>query len=84
MATSSTAHKMQFSIKDFISKCDQIRRKLRVWSHLLKKSLMENCIFVWCSLKTTNISLNTAFWQTSFPATTAYEHGQDAKLSLIH
>ena len=40
-----TAQKMKFSIKDFISKCDQIRRKLRTWSHLLKKSLMENFIF---------------------------------------
>ena len=29
--------KMKFSIKDFFSKCDQIRRKLRIWSHLLKK-----------------------------------------------
>ena len=37
--------KMKFSIKDFFSKCDQIRRKLRIWSHLLKKSLMENFIF---------------------------------------
>ena len=36
---------MNFSIKDFYSKCDQIRRKLRIWSHLLKKSLMENFIF---------------------------------------
>ena len=36
---------MIFSIKDFLSKCDQIRRKLRIWSHLLKKSLMENFIF---------------------------------------
>ena len=36
---------MKFSIKDFFSKCDQIRRKLRIWSHLLKKSLMENFIF---------------------------------------
>ena len=36
---------MKFSVKDFFSKCDQIRRKLRIWSHLLKKSLMENCIF---------------------------------------
>ena len=36
---------MKFSIKDFFSKCDQIRRKLRIWSHLLKKSLMENLIF---------------------------------------
>ena len=40
-----TVQKMNFSIKDFFSKCDQIRRKLRIWSHLLKKSLMENFIF---------------------------------------
>ena len=40
-----TAQKMKFSIKDFFSKCDQICRKLRIWSHLLKKSLMENLIF---------------------------------------
>ena len=31
--------------KDFLSKWDQIRRKLRFWSHLLKKFLMENFIF---------------------------------------
>ena len=36
---------MKFSIVDLFSKCDQIRRKLRIWSHLLKKSLMENPIF---------------------------------------
>ena len=42
----STLHKkMKFSIKDFISNCDQIRRKLRIRSHLLKKSLKENFIF---------------------------------------
>ena len=40
-----TAQKMKFSIKDFFSKCDQIRRKLRIWSRLQKKSLMENFIF---------------------------------------
>ena len=40
-----TAQKMKFSIKDIFSKCDQIRRKLRIWLHLLKKSLMENFIF---------------------------------------
>ena len=39
-----TAQKMKFSIKDFFSKCDQIRGKLRIWSNLLKKSLMENFI----------------------------------------
>ena len=36
---------MKFPIKDFSSKCDQIRSFLRIWSHLLKKSLMENFIF---------------------------------------
>ena len=37
--------KMKSSIKDFFSKWDQISTKLRIWSHLLKKSLMENFIF---------------------------------------
>ena len=36
---------MKFSIKDFFSNCDQIRRKLQIWLLLLKKSLIENFIF---------------------------------------
>ena len=40
----------KFSIKDFFSKYDQIRSFLRIWSHLLKKSLMENFIFEQCQL----------------------------------
>ena len=32
------AQKMKFSIKDFFSRCDQIPRKLWIWSYLLKKS----------------------------------------------
>ena len=40
-----TAQNMKFSIKDFSSKCDQIRSFLRIWSHLLEKYLMENFIF---------------------------------------
>ena len=36
---------MTFSIKDFFSKCDQIRRKLWIWSHLVKKLLLEKFIF---------------------------------------
>ena len=36
--------KMKFSIKVFSSKCDEIRSFLRIWSHLLEKSLMgTNC-----------------------------------------
>ena len=39
---------MKFSIKDFSSKCDEIRSFLRIWSHLLKKSLMAN--FILCAV----------------------------------
>ena len=42
---------MKYSTKGFLSKCDQIRRKLRVLSHLLNKSVMENFL------------LNTYFWR---------------------
>ena len=41
---------MKFSIKDFFSKCDQIRSFLRILSHILKKSLMEN----FCAVRTTD------------------------------
>ena len=40
-----TAQKMKFSINYFFSECDHVRRKLRISSHVLKKSLMENFIF---------------------------------------
>ena len=59
------AQKMKFSIKDFFSKCDQIRSIPRIWSHLLKKSLMENFIFlrsVLFSLK--NIYIFFSQWMT--------------------
>ena len=36
---------MKFSVKDFFSKCDEIRSFLRIWSYLLKKSLLESSIF---------------------------------------
>ena len=32
------ARKMKFSITDFLSKRNQIRKKLLIWSHVLKKS----------------------------------------------
>ena len=37
----NTAQKMKFSVKYFF-RCDQIRSLLRIWSYLLKKSLIEN------------------------------------------
>ena len=36
---------LKFSIKGFFSECDQGHSFLRIWSHSLKKSLMENFIF---------------------------------------
>ena len=45
-----TAQKMKFSMKDFFSKCDQIHSFLRIWPHLLKKTLMEDFIFWWVFL----------------------------------
>ena len=43
---------MKFFIKDFFSKYDQIGRKMQIWAHLLKKSLMEKLHFL-CSDKDT-------------------------------
>ena len=44
----ATAQKMKFSITDFFSKCNQIRSFLRIWSHLLKRSVIE--IFISCAV----------------------------------
>ena len=49
MQYSSLHSKIKFSIKDFFSKCDQNRCFLLIWSHLLKKSLMEN--FIFCAVR---------------------------------
>ena len=37
---------MKFSIKDFFSKCDQIRKELQIWLRLLKKTLMKTSFLV--------------------------------------
>ena len=63
-----TAQKIKFFIQDFFSKCDQIRSLLRIWSYLLKKSLLKNFIFcaviplestAWKELKRYSVSLRT-------------------------
>ena len=60
-----TAQKMRFSIKDFFIKCEEILRKPRICSHLLKKSLMENFIFCAVNVHETKgflqLNLNTLF-----------------------
>ena len=45
---------MKFSIKDLFSKCDEIVKKLQIWSHLLKKPLTEN--FIFCAVSGENVS----------------------------
>ena len=51
---------MKFSIKDLFSYCDQIRRKLRIWSHLLKNSLMENFNFCAAEPKSVFLTIDIA------------------------
>ena len=55
--------KMEFSIRDFFSKYDQILRKLRIWSHLLNKFLMGN--FIFCAMKVSNKGSNF-IWYLKF------------------
>ena len=59
MKLSSTSQKIKFSIKDFFSKCDQTRSFLRIWSHLLKKSFVEN--FIFCVVKISSCKPLTHF-----------------------
>ena len=57
---SCIAQKMKFSIKDFFSKCDQIRSFLQIWSHIMKIFLMEN--FICCAaLSKVVVSFYTLF-----------------------
>ena len=72
----STAQKMKFSIKDCFSKCDQIRSFLRIWSHLLKKSIMEN--FIFCEMKAILVS------HFIYPMAILLWHNSQLKWSFIY
>ena len=52
---------MKFPIKDFFSECDQIHSKQRFWSHLPKKSLMEN--FIFCADKKTKNNMQLCLFK---------------------
>ena len=58
-----TAQNMKFSFKGFFSKCDQIRSFLRIWSLLLKKSLVKN--FIFCAVLTVDLD-NLSMLSKSF------------------
>ena len=53
---------MKFYTKSSFSKCDEIYSILRICSHLLKKSLMEN--FIFCVVKD-QILIPYYFWISS-------------------
>ena len=57
---------MKFSIKDFFSKCNQIRSFLWIWSHLLKQSLLESFIFCAALYTSTKICSVILFSQETF------------------
>ena len=78
----STAQKTKFSIKDFFSKYDQIRSFLRIWRHLLKKSLMENFIFyaVGEIKKTKQWEQKNSLWQEKLLNVLGKVRGNERKL----
>ena len=62
---------MRFSFKDFVCKCDKVHSFLRIWSHLMRKFLIENIIFcvvyfqmcLYSSSSVHNFSYLTKSWQ---------------------
>ena len=60
MAVLTLHKKWSFPLR-ISSKCDQICRKLRIWSHLLKKSLMEN--FIFCAVSGALLWILRVFWE---------------------
>ena len=65
---------MNLSIRDFLSKCDEIQSFLGILSHLLKKSLMENLIF--CVATRTGI-LNYTYFHCKCLSTKVLENFKD-------
>ena len=76
-----TAQKMKFSITDFFSRCDQIRSILRIWSHLLKKPVIEN--FIFCSADFFKWIILTVKWIILYRAETGLAHKQKTKIASI-
>ena len=62
MIKEDTTQKMKFSIRNFFSKCDQIRSFLRIWPNSLEKSLVENLNF--CALRHQQLGYVTILYLT--------------------
>ena len=74
------AQKLKFSIKDFFSKCDQIHGKLRIWSHLLKESLMKNFSFCAVPLNIFHILQRNTFSLLIVIISAAFNGNKDIKM----
>ena len=64
-----TAQKMKFSIKNFFSKCDQIRWKLRIWSNFTEEILNGKLHFFvqcQCNIEPLNYDDNDEDSQTEY------------------
>ena len=60
---SGTAQKFKFAIKDLVDECEQIHRKMRIWSHLKEGILIEKVDFL-CSASYWAMPLKM-FWRSS-------------------
>ena len=60
---SGTAQKFKFAIKDLVDECEQIHRKMRIWSHLKEGILIEKVDFL-CSAGYWAMPLKM-FWRSS-------------------
>ena len=73
---------MKFSIKHFFGGCRQIRRKLRIWSHLLGKSLMEGFIFCAVCSKFESSARARLVFRSLYRFQWYFTHGFDFRHSL--
>ena len=70
---------MKFSFKNFFSKCDQTRKKLQIWPHLLQKSLMENFTFLCSVWETCDVTMDYYYYFiiTLFPGIKIQDNDDD-------
>ena len=65
---------MKCFIKDFFSKCDQIRILLQIWSHFLSKFLIEK-FFFFSAVNGSNFKMTALVKQKLISSTYSVLHG---------
>ena len=72
----------KFSIKYFVSKCDQVRSFLQIWSHLLQKPLMENLIF--CAVQFRRVEVPSLGHHMEYPRLSHPSHELERTISHLN